>query len=159
MVGFLAAVWFSLGQNVLAPQKQMSLPERLQTLELVNTIEGPEALSGISRLHGTEISLESAYIVEYARNAGLATVWVGRAESRDAAADLIGRMIKGIEEGGSGFNNLQRLTIDGHEVFRADGPGGEHFFYVSREQGERIVWLTVEATDTLPVLEQTVKNF
>ncbi len=152
-------MWFSFGQNVLTPQKQMSLPERLQTLELVNTIEGPEALSGISRLHGTEISLESAYIVEYAHNADLATVWVGRAESRDAAAELTRRMIEAIERGGSGFSNLQRLTIAGHEVFRVDGPGGEHYFYISGEQGERIVWLTVEATDALPILEQALKNF
>jgi hypothetical protein len=159
VVGFLAAVWFSFGQNVLTPQKQMSVPERLQTLELVNTIEGGEALSGISRLHGTDIKLETAYIAEYAVGTERATVWVGRAESRDAAADLTMRMIEGIEKGGSGFSNLQRLTVAGHEVFQVDGPGGEHFFYVSREQGERIVWLTVETADALPILEQTVKNF
>ena len=77
----------------------------------------------------------------------------------EIAAGLTRRMINGIEKGGSGFSNLQRLTIAGHEVFRVDGPDGEHFFYTSREQRERVVWLTVEAADALPILEQVVKNF
>jgi hypothetical protein len=68
-------------------------------------------------------------------------------------------MMEGLENGGSGFNNLQRLTIADHEVFQVDGAGGEHFFYTSREQRERVVWLTIEAADALPILEQVVKAF
>ncbi len=159
VVGFLAAVWFSFGQNVLAPGKQLDVPERLGTLQLIGTIGGSEAMARIGRLHGTDIELVSAYIVEYVHGTERGTVWVGRAESRDAAAELIRRMIEGIEKGGSGFSNLQRLTVAGHEVFRVDGPGGEHFFYSSREQRERVVWLTIEAADALPILEQAVKTF
>ncbi len=159
VVGFLAVVWFSFGQNVLLPQKQLDVPERLGTLELIGTIEGSEAMVRINRLHGTDIKLVSAYIAEYARGNERVTVWVGRAENKDAAAELTRRMIKAIERGGSGFSNLQRLTIAGHEVFRVDGPGGEHYFYISGEQGERIVWLTVEDADSLPILEQALENF
>ena len=159
VAGVLAAVWFSFGQNVLPPRKQLNVPERLGTLELIGTIEGSEAMTRISRLHGTDIKLASAYIVEYVHGRERGTVWVGKAESRDAAAELTKRMIEGIEKGGSGFGNLQRLTITGYEVFRVDGPGGEYFFYNSREQRERVVWLTIEAADALPILEQALKNF
>ena len=152
-------MWFSFGQNVLAPQKQLGVPERLGTLELIGSVEGSKALAQIQRLHGTDIELVSAYIVEYAHGNERSAIWVGITESRDAAAGLTRRMIEGIEKGDSGFNNLQRLTIAGHEVFRVDGPGGEHFFYISREQRERVVWLTVKATDVLPILEQALKNF
>ncbi len=157
--GLLAAVWFSFGQNVLAPREQLDVPERLGTLELIGTIEGSEAMTRISRLHGTDIKLASAYIVEYVHDTERGTVWVGKAESRDAATELTKRMIEGIEKGGSSFSNLHQLTIAGHEVFRVDGPGGEHFFYNSREQRERVVWLTIEAADALPILEQALKNF
>ena len=116
-------------------------------------------MARIGRLHGTDIELVSAYIAEYAHGNERLTVWVGRAESRDAAVELSRRMIEGIEKGGSGFSNLQRLTIAGHEVFRVDGHGGEHFFYISREQRERVVWLTLEAADALPILEQALKTF
>ncbi len=152
-------VWFSFGQNVLAPQKQTGVPEQLGTLELIGSVEGSEALAQIGRLHGTDIKLVSAYIAEYAHGNERVTVWVGKAESSNAGAELIKRMLQAIEKGGSGFTNLQRLTIAGHEVFRVDGPGGEHFFYNSREQQDRVVWLTVEVADALPILEQALKNF
>ncbi len=164
VVGFLAAVWFSFGQNVLAPQRQMGMPEQLGDLQLVGSVEGSEALAQIRKLHGTDVELASAYIAEYAHSSPYhgkvkVTVWVGRAESRDAAAGLTRRMMEGLEKGGSGFSNLQRLTIADHEVFQVDGAGGEHFFYTSREQRERVVWLTIEAADALPILEQVVKAF
>ncbi len=159
-------MWFSFGQNVLAPQTQLNVPQRLGTLELIGTIEGSEALAQVNRLHGTDIELVSTYIAEYDHAASpyhsgdeRLTVWVGRTESRDAAAELTRRMVDAIEKGGSGFSNLQQLTIADQEVFRVEGPGGEHFFYNSREQRERVIWLTVEAADALPILEQVVKNF
>ena len=135
------------------------VPEWLGDLQLVGSVEGSEALARIGRLHGTDIELVSAYIVEYAHGRERGTVWVGRVESREAAAELTRRMIDGIEKEGSVFSNLQRLIIAGHEIFRVDGPGGEHFFYSSKEQPERVVWLTVEAADVLPVLEQALKTF
>ena len=132
-------VWFSFGQNVLSPQKQLGVPEQLGTLELIGSIEGSEALSQIGRLHGTDIKLVDAYIAEYAHGNERVTVWVGRAENNNAGVELIKSMLQGIERGGSGFSNLQRLSIADHEVFRVDGPGGEHFFYISKEQREMVV--------------------
>lgn len=158
VIGFLVAMWFSFGQNVLAPQNS-AVPERLQTLELVSTIEGDDALSGVTRLHGTEISLESAYIAEYASGTERVTAWVGNAESAAAAAKLLSMMTKAIARGGAGFSNLQQMTIAGHDVFQVDGPGGEHIFYISREQPDRVVWLTVNAADVLPILETAIKIF
>lgn len=163
VTALLAAVWFSFGQNVLAPQKQEGVPRQWGDLQLVDSVEGSQAIAQINKLHGTGIELVSAYIAEYAHSSPYhnvrVTVWVGSAESGDAAAELIGKMIEGIERGGSGFSNLERLSIADHEVFRVDGPGGEHFFYLSGERGETVVWLSIEAADTLPILEQAVKTF
>ena len=52
----------------------MGVPEQLGTLELIGSSEGSEALAQISRLHGTDIELVSAYIVEYAHGNERVTV-------------------------------------------------------------------------------------
>ena len=152
--------WFSFGQNVLDPQRQSDVPERLGALELTGTIEGAEALAQVNRLHGTDIELVSAYIAEYTHGDERVVVWIGKTENSNAGAELTNRMIQAIEKGGSsGFSNLQRLTIADQEVFQVIGPGGEHFFYNSKEPEGQIIWLTIEAADALPILEQAIKTF
>ena len=152
-------VWFSFGQNVLAPQKQPDVPEQLGNLKLVGSVEGSEALAQITELHGTNIEMVSAYIAEYVHGNERVSVWVGRTKSGSAGAALTERMLQAIEKGNSGFGNLQRLTIGDQEVFQVDGPGGEHFFYNSKEQQGKVVWLIVEATDALPILKEALKSF
>ncbi|MBI2305053.1 MAG: hypothetical protein HYU86_09970 [Chloroflexi bacterium] len=166
-VGFLSFAWFSFGQNVLAPPEQLRVPERLGTMELIRKVEGSEAMAQITKLHGVNIELETAYIADYAQGQDRVTAWVGRAESKDAALELLKRMSSGIERGGSGFGNLQRLTVAGQEVFQAQGPDGKHFFYNPQKQSpygsweprDEVVWLTIEASDAMPIVEQAVKAF
>ncbi len=158
IAGFLAVLWFSFDQNVLKPQNS-AVPERWQMLELVSTIEGDEAMGGVNRLHGTEITLVSAYIANYAGGTERATAWVGSAGNAKTATEITRRMVEAIAKGGAGFSNLRQMTIAGHDVFRVDGPGGEHIFYISWEHPDRIVWLTVNAADVLPILETGIKIF
>ncbi len=158
VIGFLAAMWISFGQNVLAPQNSAA-PEQWQKLALVSTIEGDEALSSVSRLHGTEIILKSAYIAEYAGDTGRATAWVSRAVNEEEARKLLDMMVRGIARGGAGFSNMQQKTIVNQEVFQVDGPGGAHFFYIPGGQREKVIWLTVNAADVLPILETAIKIF
>lgn len=165
--GFLALAWFSFGRNVLAPRREAAVPERLGTLELVNSVRGAEALAQIRKLHGLDVGLTTAYIAEYASGKERVTVWVGRAESGAAATELTRRMVEGIQREGSAFSNLQRLNIEGQEVFQVDGPGGKHFFYNPwqssvydvRSPGEKVVWLTMQVADIRPVLERAIKTF
>ena len=159
VIGFLAVLWFSFGQNVLAPLSATKVPEQLQTLELANVIEGEEALAGVNRLHGTEISLVSAYVADYARGTERATAWVGQAANKEMAAELLEMMIRGIARGDAGFTNLQGITISGQEVIQVDGPGGAHFFYIPGGQHEKVIWLTVNAADVMPILEEGLKIF
>ncbi|MBI4186367.1 MAG: hypothetical protein HY530_02530 [Chloroflexi bacterium] len=155
----LAVIWLSFGQNVLAPARQSKAPEQLGVLELVSTVEGPEAMSQVNRLHGVNINLVDAYIAEYAHGNERASAWVGRAESSHHAAELIQRMFQGIKDGNSTFGSPQQLSISGHDVFQVDGPGGQHFFYNSVKSGENVVWLTIEADDALSIVETALKSF
>ena len=101
----------------------------------------------------------TAYVTEYGLSDILVTAWVGTAESKDAAADLTERMTRAIGNGSSGFSNVRKMAVAGHDVFQVDGPGGKHFFCHSLKTGGRVVWLTIEGADVMPVLEQAVTIF
>jgi hypothetical protein len=164
VVAFLALAAFSFGQTVLSPGKQGGMPESIGNLELVSTVAGSQALAQIDRLHGTDIKLVTAYIAEYVYDRyerQHATVWVGVAESGEAATQLLSRMLDGITGSGSGFGNLKKVAVAGQDIFQVDGPGGKHFFYQPREGAERVIWLSIEAADASvrPILEQAVKAF
>ena len=143
---------------------QRDAPEQLGNLELISTVRGAEAMAQINRLHGLDIDLADAFVAVYIHSSPYhgnshATIWVGRAENAEAASRLTQRMVDSISEGDSAFNNLQRLPIAGHEVFRVDGPGGEHFFYNSQKRREAVVWLIIEADGSLSILKEAVKIF
>lgn len=163
VVGFLSFMWFSFGQNVLAPRAQSGVPKQWGEMVLASSTGGSEALTQINKLHGTNIELVSAYIAEYAHSSPYhnvrATVWVGKAENPAAAAELVKRMQEAIGKGGTPFTNLQRLTLGGNEVFQVSGSGGEHFFYNSNKTEGQVVWLTIQAPDAISIMEEAMDTF
>lgn len=163
IAGLLALISISFGQNVLSLQRQGSMPQRLGALKLTEQSEGPEAKAAVSRLHGTDINMVTAYIATYARDNEKVTAWVGKAASTAAAAELMGKMVEGIGKGNPEFSNMKRLTITqgyhGHEVYQVDGPGGEHFFYISKLSQDEVVWLSIQAENAGPLLETAINTF
>jgi hypothetical protein len=133
-------------------------------LRLTGSVDGEEAMGQVNKLHGVDIELVSAYIAHYAGGNEGATVWVGTAENRLAASALLDKMLEGITASGkSGFSNLRKLNLaqayTTAEIYQVDGPGGEHFFYLSGKTAERVVWLTVEASDSLSIIEQAIETY
>ncbi len=159
VIGILTLLWSSFGRSVLEPQQQALVPTRLGDLELVSAVEGANALTQVSQLHGTDITLTAAYIAEYASDNERVTVWMGQAETESDAARLNAMMLDGIANGNSPFSNPTPLSVAGHEVFQVDSASGRHFFYQSREDAKSVIWLEIEAFDTLSVLEQAVTIF
>lgn len=162
--GVLAVVLFVFGQTVLAPEYESGVvPSKLGELKLVSSTEGAEALADVSQLHGLNIELVNAYIGSYAASGQRVTVWVGQAESDIAAAKLLDDMVASIGSDNPAFANLRTLSIaEGyhtHRVFQVDGPGGQHFFYISKLSADKITWLTVEAGEALSILEQALNTF
>jgi hypothetical protein len=159
VIGILTLLWSSFGQSVLGPQTQGSVPARLGDLELVSAVEGANALAQVSQLHGIDITLTAAYIAEYASDNERVMVWIGQAETESDAARLNAMMLDGIANGNSPFSNPSPLSVAGHEVFQVDSASGRHFFYQSREDVKNVIWLEIEAFDTLSILEQAVAIF
>ncbi len=160
VIGILTLLWSSFGQSVLGPQKQQALvPARLGDLELVSAVGGPDALAQVSQLHGIDITLTAAYIAEYASDNERVMVWMGQAETESDAARLNAMMLDGIANGNSLFSNPTPLSVAGYEVFQVDSASGRHFFYQSQEDRRSVIWLEIEAFDTLSMLEQAVTIF
>ncbi len=158
-VAIVAIVVTSFGLNLAGPGEQSGIPQSLGSLELIGTVEGPEATSRVDGLHGIGMELSDAYIVEYVRGKERGTVWVGETATSAAAAELVDRMVRAIEGGGSGFGNVRGVPTAGEGVFQLDGPGGDHFFYQSRRTGREVIWLTVSAADPLSILEAALDDF
>lgn len=160
VIGLLALVWYAFGKNVIEPAGNPVIAQRLGALELVSSTTGAEAIEQVSRLHGVKIDLVAAYIAEYRNQGERAVVWIGDSANREMATELIDRMVRGIEAGGTGFGNLRRITMDGNSVWEVDGrPGEKSFFYHSRDPANRVVWLTIESNNATSLLEMAVKTF
>jgi len=171
-VGFvlllLAAGWFSFGRNVLAPLRPRGVPEQLGEMRVASFIEGPQALAQVDKLHGSGIGLIGASVVEYSHafnpyhgtNSERVTVWVGKAGSPEAADDLLQRMRDGIQGGGSAFGEVLPVEGLGVEAFQVQGPGGQHFFYVSSKNNLEVIWLTIgNSPDPLSILGEALEGF
>jgi hypothetical protein len=159
----LGLVGYGFSRFVLSPaQSSSGVPQFVGALGLINSVEGKEALTEINKLHGTGISLTSAYIADYEGRYGGThmKVWAGEAGSPDAAEALITQMVNGINRGGSPFSSPKKVKIAGHEVWQADGAGGSFFFYRSGDPSDRVVWLTINGGgDPLSLVESALRTF
>ncbi|MBI4180548.1 MAG: hypothetical protein HY528_01305 [Chloroflexi bacterium] len=151
--------------NVL-PKKYAGIPEELGGMKVASVIEGPAAMAQVNQLHGIDIGLASAEIVEYShafnpyhKSDDRVTVWVGKTTSDALAMELTKRMFDAISNGGSsGFRNPQKISVDGHEVVQIEGPGGIHFFYPAADP-PRVIWLTIQSSDVTPLLQEALNKF
>lgn len=157
----LGLVGYGFSRYVLAPPESSTAPQYVGSLKLTSLVEGTEAQAQINQLHGTNISLENAFIAEYQPPYGgdHLMVWVGEAGSEAAAEDLINRMVAGIKRGGAGFSNPRQVQVAGQDVWQTDGTGGNFYFYISSEHNNRVVWLSIEGKGSTAVLERAVKEF
>lgn len=165
VAGFLGLATFSFGQNVLSWQKPADVPASLGKMEMVSNFKGSEALAQVNKLHGADIRLAEASILQYAHKDPYhnenekVTVWIGKAETAAAASELLERMTSGILKGGSGFRNLQKLSVGGQEILKVDGPGGNHYFYIPKSSQDKVIWLAIQNAKDNAVLEMAVKAF
>lgn len=102
--------------------------------------QGPEAVAQMARLHGKDVELKDGYVSHYRASGRDAVLYVGQAQSATAASDLTERMRALIARGGTPFQQLSQLTVDGRVIYRVVGLGAEHYFYTSDDKS---IWLTV----------------
>lgn len=142
-VGFGLWLIFMVGGGLWRAFSAQTLvvPHKLGGLEILGAAtQGPEALTQMTRLHGKDVGLKDGYVSHYRSGAREAVLYVGQAQSADAAVELTERMRALIAPGGTPFQQLSQRTVEGRTVYRVTGMGAEHYFFST---GDKSVWLSV----------------
>ena len=133
--------------------RTLSAPHALGGLAMEGkAVQGQEAVAQMTRLHGKDVDLSDGYVAHYRSAGGEAVLYVGQTQSATVADTLTERMRARIVQGGSPFNDLSTLPIDGRVVYRVVGLGAEHFFF---SIGDKAVWLTLAGEDADAALRAT----
>lgn len=123
-------LWSAASQQETTPA-----PRQLAGYHLDQAMSGPEAIAEIDALHGEDIPVAEAWVAHYQGNG---TVWAARATESKQAAQLLDRMVRGIQQGTSPFQNLRQLEVDGILVYTVTDGHQQHFFY---QKGDQLVWV------------------
>jgi len=125
-----SGLWSATSQQETTP-----VPGQLAGYDLDQVMSGEEAIAEIDALHGEGIPVAEAWVAHYQGNS---TVWAARATDTEQAAQLLDRMVRGIQKGTSPFSGLTQRRFKGISVYTVSDGRQTHFFY---QQGDRVVWL------------------
>lgn len=125
-----SGLWSAASQQEVTPA-----PRELAGYHLDQAMSGPQAIAEVSELHGKDIEVKEAWVGHYQ---GSGTIWAARAESEDRAVKLLDKMVKGIGEGRSPFQDLRELEIEGIPVYTVTDGRQQHFFY---QRADQVVWV------------------
>ncbi len=142
---------------VPAPLTKEGIPAKLGSLTLTKTMQGADALTELTQMHGGGFDLKGGYRADYAGDGSEATLWVGQAKDAAAAQAMADAMAQKIGAGNPTFSDLQTLNIGGRKLYTVQGQDQQHFFYAVND---KIVWLAADpdqAADALHSLWGAVK--
>ncbi len=137
-LAFAVAISLSVASGLwpdTSQQETTPAPRQLAGYHLDQVMSGRDAIAEIGELHGEDIPVAEAWVAHYQGNG---TVWAGRATDTEQAAQLLDRMVRGIQQGNSPFTGLTRRQFKGISVYAVTDGRQTHSFY---QQGERVVWL------------------
>jgi hypothetical protein len=115
-----------------------ALPESLVGKNLVQHIDGQDALDEIARLHKQQFDLISGDIGVYGRPTEV-IIWIMSASSELLAQKMVEDMEVRIAELESPFRPAGTLEYDRRKIYISDGMGQIHYYFRS---GSRVVWIS-----------------
>ncbi len=131
-----SGLWSATSQQEATPA-----PQHLAGYHLDQAMTGPDAMAAVNELHGTDIELTDAWVAQYQGNA---MIWAGRAASEEEAQELLDKMVEGIGEGGSPFQGLRQVDINGVQAYTVTDSRQQHYFYRLHDQ---VVWIAAPRGD------------
>lgn len=130
---------YLLSSQVLENPNVTRLPDQLAGQRLTDSLNGPEAVDEINRLHGINFTLSYGLVGIYGNE--LATIWVSGSPDPETARQMIMDMRDRIAEVRSPFINARVREIGNQLVYELEGLGKKHFYFQS---GSRVIWLAAE---------------
>lgn len=133
-----------------------NIPHKVGDFDLVGLSTGEEAISNISRLHGTGIDIVDAYIAEYANPAGDAFVlWVSESRDEEEATMLFDVMDEKMPNSPM-FQNRAEVTFAGQRVIYVTGAGMENYYWAT---GLINYWVGIHQGDDEQIMNLVIDNF
>lgn len=153
----IIALSYSLLQpsSVQESEDQSKIPDKLGDFSLVNVIEGPQAMEQISYLHGKEIQIDNAYLLDYQGTNGHASVWISESNEEGNAEKLFTRM-NGLMDSSKIYSNHKEVTLDGATLQYVYGMDMDNYFYFNRN---RVVWISLAGDMDNSFLKEAIKWF
>lgn len=144
------------GGAPVATADSSPLPPALAGLSLATSVDGVEAVASVEQLHGKTLGagLDAAWVGEYS-GPGSATIWVSRSASTAAAEELLTRMTDRIGVGGSPFSAPVPIDSDGVRVYRLEGMGQVHYYFLTEND---VYWLAIDPALAESGLEELLAN-
>lgn len=110
-------------------QKKEILPERINDLILIKTIDGNEAKEYINKLHFQPVSKNENIIGYYESLSGEAIVYITIYPDQKEAKIDFEKMTNKISSGNSVFVYPQFFDYEGNKIYKCFGMGMSHFVF------------------------------
>ena len=117
-----------------------NLPKDILALELVQVIQGPEALEAINTLHGKGIVVSDGIIARYGQKGNGLEFWFSTSPSVEEASQLLSQMIEKMKTNDI-YSTPMPMPIRKRLYYQTIGHGLMHFFY---QRGTQLVWVTLD---------------
>lgn len=124
------------------PNDDKPFPAELNGLPRTEHLTGAEAVAAVNKLHGKEITAESAEIATYSRGGEKVIVWKSASASPAEAQALMQQMVDRMQTGDGPYTKPELLNIKNKAYFTSTGNGMHHYFYL---RGRHLYWVAVQA--------------
>ncbi len=133
------------------PVPEELFPASIAEMIRVDSLSGEKAIESVSQLHGTNITVSTAYIVSYqGLNNQSMTIWYSEAKNVKDAKALFQAM-DGKMPNSQVFKNYRTIKIDNQEYKSVTGMDLQHYYW---QTGKRVIWIAIGAPDSSSVLKQ-----
>lgn len=122
-------------------QKKEILPEKINDLMLIKTIEGDEAKKYIDKLHFQPVSKNENIIGYYENLSGEAIVYVTTYPDQKEAKIDFEKMTEKISPENSVFVYPQFFDYKGNKIYKCFGMGMSHFVF---SLNKNLYWISVD---------------
>lgn len=116
------------------------LPAALAGLPRAETSHGETVIRESRRFFGVDSALLEGVVAHYRDDEGLATLWVVRVKTEEAAVALVDSFVGAVQAGGTLYTLAETRASGGVTVNVLDGQGREQYLFAA---GDRVVLLDV----------------
>ena len=128
----------------------------IKGLNLVELIEGADAIEAINKLHGMPIDVLRGYIAHYEGVNSKATVWVSEAATEDLAKEQIDVMIDKMKNNRrSPFRRYRAWEEKGKRIIAFDGMGQVHYVF---KDDRWVYWISADGGHIGAIFEHICKT-